>query len=65
MNQSKVSPYMQSNPSGWRPWLYNDQVDEFYVIIDDFTKHRKSNSTKEIDEVDLGESWCVQSTTLL
>ena len=56
MNQSKVSPYMQSNPSGWRPWLYNDQVDEFYVIIDDFTKHRKSNSTKEIDEVDLGES---------
>ena len=44
------------NQAGWRPWLYNENVDEFYVITDDFTKHRKTNATKEIDEVDLGES---------
>ena len=40
-----------------RPWRYNDQVDEFYIIYEDKSSHKKAETLREQDETDLGESW--------
>ena len=40
-----------------RPWKYNDQVNEYYVVTDDRTLHKKSDTKRDVDETDLGESW--------
>ena len=40
-----------------RPWKYNDSVDQFYVITDDTSAHKKADITKEREETDLGEAW--------
>ena len=40
-----------------RPWQYNEQINEYYVIVDDTTLLKKSDTTIHTEETDLGESW--------
>lgn len=40
-----------------RKWMYNQDVEEFYVITDDKTAHKKTDRTKEIEETDMGATW--------
>ena len=44
-------------------WMYNQDVEEFYVITDDKTAHKKTDRTKEIDETDLGATWFAHMIT--
>ena len=47
-----VYPYIPG-----RQWTYDDRVSEYYVILDDKGTHKKSDTTKDIEETDLGETW--------
>jgi hypothetical protein len=38
-----------------RPWQYNSDVDEFYVITEDHTKLKKSDTTREREETALAD----------
>ena len=40
-----------------RQWQYNDKVDEYYVVTEDSTLHKKADQLRDIEETDLGESW--------
>ena len=40
-----------------RFWRYNENINEYYIIDEDKTLHRKAERTKETEEVDLGASW--------
>lgn len=58
------SLHFLTNSSEWvspkskcRPWRYNDQVNEYFVITDDEKLHKRAETTKDVEENDLGESW--------
>lgn len=36
-----------------RPWKYNETVSEYYVIFDDKSTHRKSDTTRQTEETEL------------
>lgn len=40
----------------FRPWQYNESVNEYYVILDDQRMHKKAEVTREQEETDLAES---------
>ena len=45
------------HPPGPRPWRYDDDVEEFYVVTEDKTAHKKAERTKELEETELADSW--------
>lgn len=40
----------------FRPWQYNDSVNEYYVILDDQRMLKKAEVTREQEETELAES---------
>lgn len=50
-----VPPIMPLSP--WRNWRYNSSVTEFYVITDDNTRELRADTTRQVEETDLGEPW--------
>lgn len=45
------------SPFWCRPWKYNDQVSEFYVILEDKTLHKKADTTRHQEETELDDTW--------
>ncbi|CAL1171333.1 unnamed protein product [Cladocopium goreaui] len=53
-----ITSYCRKFPESlMRAWKYNDKVSEFYVITDDTTLHKKADTTRDLEETDLGEPW--------
>ena len=40
-----------------RPWQYNEQISEYYIILEDKTLVKKSDTTRHTEETDLGDTW--------
>ena len=53
-------PRTQYSTPGWhpdcRPWMYNSNVNEYWVILDDKSMHKKTDMTRELEETRLADS---------
>lgn len=48
---------ISSSHNPLRPWQYNNDVSEFYVVLQDKTLLKKADTTREKEETDLGAPW--------
>ena len=49
--------YQITLPLLHRQWRYNDQVEEFYIILEDNRSHKKADQTRNVEETQLAETW--------
>ena len=40
-----------------RPWRYNENVSEYYVVLDDKLMQKMADTTRETEETALADSW--------
>ena len=48
-----------------RSWRYNDKVSEYYVITEDRTMHKKSDTTREVEETECPEAWYLNHVCMM
>ena len=49
---------MLASPMACRPWRYNDEIPEYYVITDDTTSVKQAEKTTHHEETALDATWC-------